>query len=71
MPRFRKVTFGRVKSQLLRPRKSEAEKRKRLKVWRKRLVKLGVPAERAELMQYVEARTLLKRPAKLAKSKKA
>lgn len=66
MPRFQKVTFGRVKSQLLRPKKSEAERRKRLKVWKKRLAKLGVPAAESDKMTHNEVRTLLKRPAKVA-----
>ena len=65
MPRFQKVTFGRQKSQLLRPKKSESERRKRLKVWKKRLIKLGVPESKVNKMTHVEARTLLKRPKKL------
>ena len=66
MPRHTKVTFGRQKSQLLRPKKSESRKRQRLKVWRKRLVKLGLTAEQADNLQYAAARTLLKRPLRTA-----
>lgn len=66
MPRFQKVTFGRQKSQLLRPKKSESERRKRLKVWKKRLAKLGMPAAAIEKLTHVQARTLLKRPAQVA-----
>jgi hypothetical protein len=65
MPRFRKVTFGRQKSQLLRPKKSESERRKRLKVWKKRLVKLGMTEAKVSKLTHLEARTLLKRPKKI------
>lgn len=68
MPRHTKVTFGRQKSQLLRPKKSETRKLQRLKVWKKRLVKLGMTAEQVEPLQYVAARTLLKRPKRTAAS---
>ncbi len=77
MPRFQKVTFGRVKSQLLRPKKSESERRKRLKVWKRRLTALGMPKAEADGLSHLQARTMLKRPAKVsakyagAKKKKA
>ena len=66
MPRHQKVTFGRQKSQLERPKKSESRKRQRLKVWKKRLVALGVPEAKVADLQYVAARTLLKRPKQTA-----
>ena len=65
MPRFQKITFGRQKSQLLRPKKSESERRKRLKVWKKRLAKLGVSESRLNKLTHVQARTMLKRPKKV------
>jgi hypothetical protein len=68
MPRHQKVTFGRQKSQLERPKKSESRKRQRLKVWKKRLLALGLPAEQVAKLQYVAARTLLKRPKQVAAS---
>ncbi len=71
MPRHQKVTFGRQKSQLLRPKKSESRKRQRLKVWQKRLLALGLPADRVAKLQYVEARTLLKRPKQTAAAAKS
>jgi hypothetical protein len=62
---MRKVTFGRVKSQLLRPKKSESDRRKRLKVWKRRLLKLGMPEAKVAKLTHTEARTLLKRPKKI------
>ncbi|OQA24978.1 MAG: hypothetical protein BWY59_01962 [Verrucomicrobia bacterium ADurb.Bin345] len=50
-----------------RPKKSDAERRKRLKVQKKRLVALGLPAEQVEKLDPSVVRTLLKRPAKIAK----
>ncbi len=66
MPRFQKVTFGRQKSQLLRPKKSESERRHRLKIWKRRLVKLGMPEAKVNKLTHVQARTLLKRPKKIS-----
>jgi hypothetical protein len=63
--RHRKVTFGRVKSQLLRPRKSEADKRRRQKVWKKRLLALGVAEARIDKLTPIQMRDLLKRPKRI------
>lgn len=64
---------GRQKQQNERPKKPESEKRRRLKVWKKRLIALGHPAAKTEKITYMAARTLLKRPAKVkaAAAKKA
>lgn len=53
---------------LTRKRKSEAEKRHRHKVHRRRLVALGVPAEKVTKLNSKEMRALLKRPVKTAKA---
>ena len=45
-----------------RPRKSEAERNRRLKAQKKRLVALGISQETADKLQPLEIRTLLKRP---------
>ncbi len=49
-----------------RPKKSEADKRRRLKAQKNRLLKLGVPAEKVAKLDAVKTRALLRRPAKLA-----
>ena len=49
-----------------RPKKSEADKRRRLKAQKARLLKLGVPAAKVAKLDAVTARALLRRPAKLA-----
>jgi hypothetical protein len=48
-----------------RPRKTEAEKRRREKVWRKRLAALGLPEDKLAKMNRIAMRTALKRPAKV------
>lgn len=53
---------------LNRPRKSEAARRRRNKLHRKRLVALGVPAAKVEKLNTQEMRTLLRRPVKTAKA---
>ena len=50
-----------------RPKKSVAEKARRQKVQKKRLVALGVTQEAADKMSPLEIRNKLKRPAKVAK----
>ena len=60
------LSLQRNKSRM-RPSKSEAQRRRRLKVQRARLVALGVPAETLEKMQNVEIRALLRRPKVTAK----
>lgn len=51
-----------------RPKKSEADKRARQKVQRKRLVSLGLPEEKVNKLNAREIRTLLRRPAKIKAS---
>lgn len=55
------------KKHLNRPRKKPADKRRREKVQKTRLIKLGVPAAEAAKLSPMTVRTLLKRPAKLKK----
>lgn len=50
-----------------RPVKGTSDKKRREKVQRSRLVKLGVSEEKVNKMDATEVRTMLKRPAKLAK----
>lgn len=50
-----------------RPRKGEAEKRRRLKTQVKRLVALGVPEAKISKLNSRQVRELLIRPAKLKK----
>lgn len=52
---------------LRRKRKSEAEKRRRQKVHRKRVIALGVPEALAMKLNSKELRTLLRHPKKTAK----
>ena len=59
------VQKGKQKSHIERPKKSESAKRARLKVWKRRLVALGMPAAKVEKLVYIQARDLLKRPAKV------
>ena len=49
----------------IRLKKNAGDKRRRVKVQRKRLIALGVPAEKVGKMNPKEVRTLLKRPAKI------
>ena len=53
--------FERVKH-VRRPKKSPAERARRQKAQKKRLVALGVSQETADRLQPIEIRTLLKRP---------
>lgn len=53
---------------LNRPRKSEAERRRRNKLHRKRLVALGVPEAKVVTLNTMEMRAMLRRPAKTAKA---
>lgn len=53
--------FERVKH-VRRPKKSTAERARRQKAQKKRLVALGVSQETADKLQPLEIRTLLKRP---------
>ena len=53
--------FERVKH-VRRPKKSPAERARRQKVQKKRLVALGISQETADKLQPIEIRTLLKRP---------
>ncbi len=50
-----------------RPKKSDAQKRKRLKVQKKRLVALGLAADKVEKLDPNTVREMLRRPAKIAK----
>ncbi len=52
---------------LNRPRKSEAARRRRNKLHRKRLVALGVPEDKVAKLNTQEMRTLLRRPVKTTK----
>lgn len=49
----------------LRPIKRPIEKRRRLKVQRRRLVALGVPEEKVKKLNSLEVRQMLKYPAEL------
>lgn len=49
-----------------RPRKSDAAKRRRLKVHTKRLIAMGVAAEKITHLNSKEIRTLLRKPKKTA-----
>jgi hypothetical protein len=51
-----------------RPKKSEADKRARQKVHRRRLVALGLPEAKVNKMTPQEMRTLLRFPAKIKAS---
>ena len=53
--------FERVKH-VRRPKKSTAERARRQKAQKKRLVALGISQEAADKLQPLEIRTLLKRP---------
>ena len=53
---------------LNRPRKSEADKRRRRKVQIKRLVKLGVPEASLAKVNSQQLRKLLRRPVKAVKA---
>ena len=50
-----------------RPRKSEAERNRRLKAQKKRLIALGVPQEEADKLSPLAIRTKLLRPKKVVK----
>jgi hypothetical protein len=56
-----------VNTRMGRPVKGTSDKKRREKVQRSRLVKLGVSEEKVNKMDATEVRTMLKRPAKLAK----
>lgn len=58
-----------VNTRMGRPVKGASDKKRREKVQRSRLVKLGVSAEKVDKMNAVEVRNMLKRPAKIAKKK--
>ncbi len=49
------------------PKKSPAERRRREKVQRRRLIRLGMPAEVVEKLDPVTVRTLLRHPARLVR----
>jgi hypothetical protein len=51
----------------MRPSKSAAERRRRMKVHRARLAALGVPPALLDKMPATELRTLLKRPKETAR----
>ena len=61
--------WNRSTKPLTRPVKQAGERRRRLKVQKKRLANLGLPAEKIAKMNSKQVRDLLKRPAKLAKKK--
>lgn len=50
-----------------RPVKGASDKKRREKVQRNRLIKLGVPEAKVKAMNALEIRTMLKRPAKIKK----
>ena len=52
---------------LNRPKKSETARARRLKIHRKRLVALGLPADKVARLDSQQMRTLLRRPKKTAK----
>ena len=56
------------KKPITRPKKSEGERRRRQKVQKARLVKLGMSAAVVAKMQPLVVRNLLKRPAKVVAS---
>jgi len=56
-----------VNTRMGRPVKGTSDKKRREKVQRSRLVKLGVPEAKVNTMNAAEVRTMLKRPAKLVK----
>lgn len=51
---------------LRRKRKGAADKRRRVKVQKKRALALGVPAEKADQMNAKEIRTLLRHPKRVS-----
>jgi hypothetical protein len=53
---------------LRRPRKSDAERERRYRVHRQRLIALGLPEERVEKMTPPEMRAILQHPTKLPKA---
>lgn len=53
-----------------RPKKSETDKRRRLKVHKRRLIELGMKEDAVEKLGIKEARDLLRRPAKVAAAAK-
>lgn len=55
-----------VNTRMGRPVKGTSDKKRREKVQRNRLVKLGVSEEKVNTMNASEVRAMLKRPAKLA-----
>ena len=61
--------FERVKH-VRRPKKSTAERARRQKVQKKRLVALGISQETADKLQPLEIRTLLKRPLRAKQARK-
>ena len=61
--------FERVKH-VRRPKKSSAERARRQKVQKKRLVALGVSQETADKLQPLEIRNLLKRPLRVSRTLK-
>ena len=61
--------FERVKH-VRRPKKSSAERARRQKVQKKRLVALGVSQETADRLQPLEIRNLLKRPLRVSRTLK-
>lgn len=62
------VQRSKRKKPMRRPRKSEALKRRRAKLHRKRLVALGLPEEKVAKLNSKEMRSLLLRPKKLQAS---
>ena len=61
--------FERVKH-VRRPKKSPAERARRQKEQKKRLVALGVSQETADKLQPIEIRNLLKRPLRVSRTLK-
>ena len=61
--------FERVKH-VRRPKKSPAERARRQKAQKKRLVALGVSQETADKLQPIEIRNLLKRPLRVSRTLK-
>ena len=55
---------------LCRPRKSDASHRRRTKIWRRRLIALGMKEEAVNKLTPLQVRTLLKRPAEVAAAAK-
>lgn len=51
-----------------RPKKKPAERLRRLKVQKRRLVALGVPPEKVEKMDAKTVRTLLRKPKRIQKT---